>query len=1205
MRGTLLPSISAALAVTLFVTDACADPLGYYRQPSIQGDTIVFVAEGDLWKVGAKGGVATRLTSHAGDELSPRISPDGAWVAFTGQYEGPTEVYVMPLAGGLPKRLTYDGVRATVAGWKGTGADAKVIASTTRFSTLPSTQLTLIQPGTGERELVPLAQAADGSYDDSGGTLFFTRLQPQGSQTKRYKGGTAQNLWKFTEGAEEAVALTPDFAGTSTAPMWFNGRVYFLTDRDGTMEVWSMDGAGKDLRQHTDHGRGADAGDEASPARYLDARGAALSAAGGGRIVYQFGADLWLYDIASDTDARLDITLDSDFDQTREVWVKEPMTYLSAAHVSPDGERVAMTARGQVFVAPKGQGRLVEVTRNDGVRYRDARFMPDGKRLLVMSDESGEVEFWSFPANGVGKGERLTKDGVVLRWEGVPSPDGRYIAHDDKNQRLWIFDTTTGEQKQIDENGLEPFSGLAWSADSRWLAYAAYARNFNRQVKLHDTTTSATTFATTDRFDSYDPAWSPDGKWLYLLSDRTFNSVVQSPWGNGAPEPFFDKKTRIYQVALRKGERSPFAPRDELTPAEEAAKGDGPATDPVKPAPDRPGPDQKPIPDPSKEPPTTQPAQPVPAPTKTEPAKPEPTKPEPAKPDPAKPDPAKSEPAPLEGSEAAAASDAAKAAAKAKAEPPKPVEIDIDGLAERLVVVPVPAGNYADLAAAEKRLFWLASEAAPDSKPSLMFVEVTNKDPKPKSIAKDLAEYELSADRKWLMLRRAKSIAVIEATSGEDAKLDEATLKLEGWTFPLVPREEWGQMFVESWRLLRDYFYDTDMHGVDWPDMLSRYRPLADRVSTRAELSDLMSQLTGELSTLHHFVYGGDLRQPAATIRPATLGAMLVRDEAAGGFRVGHVYATDPDDPEARSPLRSPGVDIAEGDVILQINGRDTLSVPDPSTLLRNQAGRQVLVRVRSGGAAARAGAADAAPTERDVIVVPLSTDADAGLRYSEWEHSRRLKVEKDSGGDVGYVHLRAMGTDSMAEFVRGFYPVFDRKGLIIDVRHNRGGNIDSWILSRLLRKAWFFWQPRIGQPYWNMQFAFRGHVVVLCNELTASDGEAFSEGIKRLDIGEVIGTRTWGGEVWLSSSNTLVDGGIATAAEIGVYGPEGDWLIEGHGVEPDQVVDNLPHATFKGEDAQLDAALAYLKRKIQEQPVEVPKTPRRPNKSFRPEGDR
>jgi tricorn protease len=297
----------------------------------------------------------------------------------------------------------------------------------------------------------------------------------------------------------------------------------------------------------------------------------------------------------------------------------------------------------------------------------------------------------------------------------------------------------------------------------------------------------------------------------------------------------------------------------------------------------------------------------------------------------------------------------------------------------------------------------------------------------------------------------------------------------------------------------------------------------------------------------------------------------------------------DPDLPSTAPPLARPDSLVREGEVVVSIDGTDLLSVEDERVLLRNKAGARVLLRIKS-----------AAGEQRDVLVTPVSAMDDAELRYAEWEYSRRLKVETDSGSKIGYVHLRAMGTEDIAQWARDFDPVYNRKGLIIDVRHNQGGNIDSWLLGKLLRQAWFYFQPRIGNPDWNMQGAFRGHIVVLCDQQTASDGEAFTEGFKRFHLGQVVGARTWGGEIWLSGSNVQADGGVATAAEIGVYGPEGKWLIEGHGVDPDRTVDNLPHETYGGKDAQLEAAEDLLLKEIQQDPRPVPKAPPYPDKSFK-----
>ena len=1092
--------LSCGFSLLLFGASAYGQqPLGYYRQPALSKETLVFVAEGDLWKVPIAGGKASRLTTHANDEQLPAISPDGKTLAFVGSYEGPNEVYTMPLTGGPPRRQTWDAARITFVGWTPAG---KILISTDADATKPAQQLVILDPdgkdGAVTRTRVPLAQAADGTYGLMTKTVFFTRLPFQGSHTKRYKGGTAQSIWSFTEGDEEAKPMTANYPGTSKNPMYLNLRVYFLSDRDGTMNLWSMKSDGSDLKQHTRH-KGWDA---ASPSL------------ADGKIAYQLGADIRIYDIAADQDRVVPIQLDSDFDQTRERWVKNPVEFLSAAHVAHDGSKVAITARGRVFVAPTKSGRFIEATRKEGVRYREARFLPDGKSLLALSDESGEVELWKLNPTGAGGGEQFTKDGDVLRREAIPSPDGKFIAHHDKNQRLFLFDMEKKENVKIDEIKIDEFEDITWSPDSKWLAYAVPGENLFRRIKLWDIGEKKGSFVTTDRFDSFSPAWSPDGKWLYFLSDRNLQSLVASPWGTYQPEPYLTKKTRIYQIALVDGLRSPFTPPDEL-----AAE-----------------------------------------------------KKEPAKKDDKK-----------DAKEDAKKDD--KKEDKKDGDKKDPlVRVDLDGITARLFELPVPAGNYSQLSANDKTLFYVSS--SPGEGPGgLMGVAIGHENNDAKTVVPGIRGYEMSGDGKKLLVRKGDNLYVIDAAPAS-ADLAKKDVDLSNWMLSVIPREEWRQMFVEAWRLERDYFYDRGMHGVDWAAVRKKYEPLVDRVSSRAELSDLIAQMVSELSALHIFVRGGDTRRGEDNVLPSNLGARLVRDEAAGGYRVEHIYRTDPDEPKLTAPLARPDVKVKEGDIIEKVNGVSTLSVPDIGQLLRRKASLQVLLTVKSGKEG----------KSRDVIVKPITPVDAADLRYHEWEYTRRLAVESESSGQIGYVHLRAMGGGNFTEFAKNFYPVFTRQGLIIDVRHNRGGNIDSWIISRLMRKAWFYWNQRVGQkPLWNMQYAFRGHIVVLCDEWTASDGEAFCEGIKRLKLGTVIGTRTWGGEIWLSSSNFLVDRGIATSAEFGVYGPEGSWLIEGHGVDPDIVVDNLPHATFKGKDAQLEAAIKYLQKQIKEKPIETPVPPKGP----------
>jgi tricorn protease len=1117
--ATLLLSLGFLILSPLNADNVPSNRPGYYRFPAIHGDTLIFTAEGDLWSVSTKGGAARRLTSNPGEELHAAISPDGKTVAFSAEYEGPVDVYSMPVDGGLPQRRTWD-AGAVVAGWT---PDGRILFRTRRYSTLPDPKLVAID-SEGRREVFPLSQSSEGVFSDDAKSLFFTRLPWQGSSTKRYQGGTAENIWRYDAGAE-VVPLTADYAGTSHNPMYWKGRVYFLSDRDGTMNIFSMDPQGHDVKQHTHHSG-------------FDVQSASLS---DGRIAYHCGADIWLLDLNTLQDAIVPITLVSDFDQLREHWVTKPMKYLSTAHISPDGTAAVFTARGEVFTLPAAPtGRIVKVAGASAIRYRDARYTPDGKSIIAISTETGETEFWKYPANGVGKPEQLTNNAKVLRWDGLPSPDGKWLAHRNKDQELWLFDLKAKTDKRIAQSMNDDFSDLAWSPDSQWLAYVEVSNNTFNQIKVLNVNTGAIQVLTSDRYNSISPAWASDGKWLYFLSDRMLKSSISSPWGPRQPDPYFDRTMKVYELPLTPGLRSPFAPPDELHP-------------------DKPG-------DADKEKPTKDADE-----KKDAKAKKDSTE---------------------KKSGEAKKSDDAKATDEKKT--PPVVNIDFTDIAARLNEVPVPAGNYGSLQATAKRLCWLDSSGEEPAKRAIQCVDIGNKGEAPETILADVKSYEISDDRKKLFVRKDDDFLIFDSDAKAAALADpkamgKAKIDMARWTILTNPRAEFRGLFLDAWRLERDYFYDRKMHGVNWPEVRDRYLPLVDRVADREELNDLIAQMVGELSALHIFVVGGDERQPADHVDIASLGANLRRDEKAGGYVVEHIYLHDPDLPNEAPPLARPDSLVHEGEVIRTIDGEDALSVTDERTLLRGKAGRKVLLQVKS-----------AKGEVRDVLVTPVTEREERNLRYTEWEYTRRRKVETDSQNHIGYVHLRAMGEDDIAQWVRDFYPVFDRQGLVIDVRHNNGGNIDSWILGKLLRKAWFYWQPRVGNPTWNMQYAFRGHVVVLCDQDTASDGEAFSEGIKRLNIGKVIGMRTWGGEVWLSFDNILADDGIASAAETGVYGPEGKWLIEGHGVDPDIVVDNLPHATFEGSDAQLDAAIKYLQEEIQKDPRPVPKAPPYPDKAFK-----
>jgi tricorn protease len=1080
---------------------------GYYRFPALRGDTIIFTSEGDLWSVSANGGSARRITSNTGTEAMATISPDGETVAFLAEYEGPTEVYTMPVSGGLPQRRTWDG-DTVPEGWT---PDGRLMVSAKRYSTLPDPKLVLLDLH-GGREIVALSSASEGTYSSDARVLFFTRWAKQTSFTKRYRGGTAESIWRF-DGRTEATPLTADWAGTSRNPVFWNGRVYFLSDRDGVMNVYSMDEQGHGVKQE-------------SRQRLFDIESLSVS---DGRVVYACGGDLWLLDLKTGQEAKIAVSLVSDFDQLREHWVKTPLDYLTGVHLAPDGGSAVFTARGEVFSLPAKSGRIVKVAGNSAVRYREARFLPDGKSIIVLSTESGETEFWKYPANGAGAPEQWTHGSKVLRWEGIPSPDGHWLAHRDKDQQLWVYDIKTKQDKRIAQSMADDFADLNWSPDSRWLAYVETAANMFRQIKVLNVASGDIQVITSDRYDSMNPVWSTDGKWLYFLSDRMLKTTVTSPWGSRQPDPNFDRAVKVYQLALVPGVRSPFLPADELHP-DSPPKEETTATDGAKKnAGDNKAPGAEKPPDQKKE-----------------------------------------------------------------EKKPAEVKIDFTDLSSRVSEVPAPSGNYDSLQTTDKRLCWLNGNNEAPPKLALQCLDVANKGDEPETVMGDVKSYEISLDRKKLLIRKDSDFYIFEsdvkaAATGDPKMLAKASINLSRWSISTSPRAEFRGIFLDAWRLERDYFYDRNMQGVDWNAMRERYLPLVDRVADREELNDVIAQMVSELSALHTFVHGGDSRKPIDQIELAALGALLRRDEKAGGYRVEHVYLHDPDLPDTAPPFARPESLVKEGEVIVAIDGENSLGVSDERALLRGKAGVQVLLRVKS-----------ASGEMRDVLVIPIKASDETKLRYAEWEYAGRRKVESDSNGQIGYVHLRAMGPDDIDQWAREYYPVFNQQGLIIDVRHNHGGNIDSWLLGKLLRQAWFYWQPRVGNPQWNMQYAFRGHIVVLCDQETASDGEAFAAGFQHFGMGKVIGIRTWGGEIWLSGSNIQADGGVATAAETGVYGPDGKWLIEGHGVDPDIVVDNLPHATFTGSDAQLQAALDLLKQEIRTDPRPVPKAPPYPDKSFK-----
>ncbi len=1085
--------LGAALAAAANPSHASS---AYARFPAIRGDAVVFTAEGDLWKVAAGGGRAQRLTTHPDYETNAALSHDGQWVAFSASYEAGLEAYVMPVTGGIPKRISFGATGSTVLGWT---AQGEVLVSN-QHEAGPSSQrvVAAINPQTLARQVFPLTDANEAALDDEGKTIYFTRfgIHTTGDNARRYRGGASATLWRYDLGGkDEAVRLLAGETASARRPMWWKGRVYYISDSKGTFNLYSMKPDGGDVRALTSHTE-------------WDVRNPAL---GDGRIVYQLGADLQVLDLDRGAERKLAIDLVSDFDQMRAGAVRSPLQQLTNTELAAKSERLLVTARGHITVAGTGVQRRIDVQVPRGARARNAVFAHDDKAVYAIVDSTGENEIWKFPigVHGDAKPEQLTtnKD-AVHRWNIYPSPDGKWLAHSDKRGRLWLLDLASRADIVIDNGytrGVQRHSGVVWAGDSKTLALVRGDGSVAReQIALYSIADKKLEFITSDKYDSDTPLFSSDGKWLYFMSSRNFTLGNGSPWGDRNMGPMFDKRVGIYALALQAGNRFPFRPDDELSNPDGAAPADKA--------------DAK------------------------------------------------------DGKDGKDGKDAKEARPAPKVLP----AIQFEGLAQRLYQVPLAAGNYRALASDDKRLYFMETDGT-DGKHNLKTLAISKASPQPEVFVAGVRSFDVARDHKRVYYRTFRDngpgdFMIVEAGAKLPADVSKAKVALEDWTFRANPRDEWKQMFADAWRMHRDYLYDNAMRGVDWNKMRAKYAPMVERVTDRQELNDVLGMMMGELGTLHSQVIPGDVRRGGQSGAPAALGAVLER--VADGYRIGHIYRTEPDLPGERAPLAQPDLDVREGDIITAVNGSSAAEARDISDLLINQVGKQVVLRIKRGAAA---------PVS--VIVTPVTQQAHGALRYSDWELERGARVQAASQGKIGYLHLRAMGPRDIASFARDFYSHVERDGLIIDVRRNGGGSIDSWIIEKLLRKAWAFW-TFADRSAPNMQQTFRGHLVVITDELTYSDGETFAAGVKALKLGTLVGKRTSGAGVWLSDGNTLSDNGMVRAAEIGQYGADGSWIIEGVGVTPDVEVDNMPHATFEGSDQQLDAALRILQAKIKAQPI-------------------
>jgi tricorn protease len=1053
----------------------------YLRQPTLHGDTVVFVSDDDLWRAGTAGGSAHRLTAGLSEPSTPCLSPDGRWLAYIGRDEQHPEVYLMPAAGGPSRRLTWLGPDTLVRGWTPQGHI--LFVSTHGQPFFRNHQAYSIDPAGGMPQPLRLGQVNHMAFGP-GGARVIGRNTADPARWKRYRGGTAGHLWIDAAGSGDFRRMS-ELQGNLSSPMWIDQRVFFVSDAEGVGNLYSCLPDGSELRRHTDH---AD----------LYVRHAQSD---GKRIVYQCGARLWLLDPDTAENRVLDIEVPSARTQAARRFVPaEP--HLAAVQLHPAGHSLALDVRGKLFTMPLWEGAVRQHGSADGVRYRHGQWLADGQTLLVVSDAGGEEHLELHAADTV---RRLEGDvGLVNSLRAAPV--GTRIAIANHRNQLLLADTADGRCQVVDHSDAGRCEDLAWSADGSWLAYSFQATSRQRAIKLCHAPSGACHLVTHPEFRDYSPSFDPQGRWLYFLSLRTYDPVYDSVQF----EMSFPRAARPYLVALRAGGPAPFEREPKGLKADDKdAEADKPAA--------------------------------------------------------------------------------------------KPLHIDLHGIAQRVAAFPVAESRFGKLAgAAQGKVLWTVlpiegQQGRGGHKEGSGRLEVFDFDnQRAETLMDKCDDFQLAADHATVLLRDAKRLRAIAVDHREDRRdADEANdtpSRKSGWIdlgrirVSVDPRAEWRQMLREVWRLQRDHFWVADMSGVDWPAMLQRYEPLLPRVATRAELSDLIWELQGELGTSHAYEADGDHRKPPQ-VALGQLAAEL-RAAADGSFEIVRIVRGDPWDAMADSPLNAVGVEAQVGECIVAVNGQPVSHQRPPQALLVHQAGAKVeLTLARGEGSDVK---------HRQVLVTTLADEVPA--RYREWVEHNRSWVHAQSQGRVGYLHLPDMMADGFAEFHRYFGAECDRDALIVDLRYNRGGHVSELLLEKVARKRIAYNVPRWGRTTPYPEESAAGPVVALCNEHAGSDGDIFAHGFKLMGIGPLVGTRTWGGVIGIWPRQLLVDGTETTQPEYSFWFRDVGWGVENHGTDPNIEVDNAPQDAAAGRDRQLETALTTALQLAEGRRTALPDMQARPN---------
>ncbi|HPW79134.1 MAG: hypothetical protein BWX62_00737 [Bacteroidetes bacterium ADurb.Bin037] len=1064
--------VTTLLLATLTTLQARESEGRLLRFPSIGNGVIAFSYSGDLYTVPLEGGAAVRLTSHIGYEVFPRFSPDGKTIAFTGQYDGNTEVYTIPVEGGEPVRLTYTatlgrdnigdrmGPNNIVMGWTPDGKNVVLRSRWYSFSGMRAHLFTVPVQG-GELSQIPTTEGGFCSFSPDGKYLALNRMFREFRTWKYYKGGQADDIWINKLGTTELENITSGDGDNAQDifPMWIGSHIYFISDRDSVMNLFRYDTDSRTTEKVT----------------HFDTYDIKFPSSSQEHIVFENGGFIYVFDVKTDELKKVDITINDENLHAR----KRLLDVSAQAYgfsLSPNAERVLVMARGDVFSVPGTEGATYNLTRTPGVHERGATWSPDGRQIAWFSDKEGEYQLYVMTYDDPSGARTLTRfnNGYPdnLSW----TPDSKGLYFTTEKRELWYADVALGTSRMVLQTPYNAIRSYDVSPDGKWITYATQAENRVSVVYLFNIEDNIAYPVTSPWYDAQSGIFSDDGKYLFFTSYRDFRASYSRVEWNAS----YNVSSYVFVVPLAKDVPDPTAIKAVEYKFEEK-------TDP------QPAADGK----------------------KRKNEKPE-----------------------------------------SVTEKKVDVRVDIDGILERTSVLPLEPGTYQLLAAVDGDLyFWSRREVK----------KISLSDMKESTVTKGVPLAYAQKGKKML-IRDGGDLFIIGApTWKSDKKVNMDDLKVVA-DYPA----EWEQIFNETWRVYRDHFYLPTMHGRDWEGIRAKYEVLLPYVKHRHDLTYVIGEMISELNVGHCYVTSPSDTPGPERIKLGLLGARFSKDPS-GAFRVTKVFEGENWDKSLRSPFREGGVNIQEGDYILEVDGVNCSSMKVIYEALVGKAEKTIALKVNSSPS--KTGA-------RTVYVKPIADES--SLVYYEWVQENIRKVNRASNGQIGYIHIPDMGIAGLDMFTKLFYTQLDKKALIIDDRMNGGGNVSPMILERLARQAYRMSMYRNGANLPVPNETHTGPKVCLIDKYSMSDGDLFPYGFRELGLGKLIGTRTWGGIVGISGSKRYLDGQDVRTPFFTSYSTEGEWIIEGYGVDPDIEVDINPFEDYLGNDAQLNKAIEVLMKELE-----------------------